>query len=48
LLTRSDDDTLKKVLLASVATALARKLLPVPGGPYKRMPRQGVRLPVKR
>lgn len=33
LLTRSDDDTEKKVLFASVATALARNDLPVPGGP---------------
>jgi hypothetical protein len=33
LLTRSDDDTEKKVeLLASVATAFARYDLPVPGG----------------
>lgn len=47
LLTKSLDDTLKNVLFASVATALARKLLPVPGGPYIRIPRHGVRLPVK-
>jgi hypothetical protein len=38
---------LKKVLFASVATAFARKLLPVPGGPYSKIPLQGVRLPVK-
>lgn len=47
LLTRSDDEILKKVLLASVATAFARKLLPVPGGPYSRIPLHGVLLPVK-
>mmetsp|Transcript_4736 Transcript_4736/g.16654 ORF Transcript_4736/g.16654 Transcript_4736/m.16654 type:complete len:247 (-) Transcript_4736:192-932(-) len=45
--TRSEEDTLKKVLFASVATALARKDLPVPGGPYSRMPFQGLRLPEK-
>ena len=33
-----DADILKKVVLHSVATALARRVLPVPGGPYKRMP----------
>lgn len=43
--TRSDDETEKKVELASVATALARNDLPVPGGPYSKMPFQGVRLP---
>ncbi len=31
--------------LASVATALARWDLPVPGGPYRRMPFQGSRGP---
>lgn len=48
LLTRSDELTLKKVLFASVATAFARYDFPVPGGPYSRIPRHGVRLPVKR
>ena len=38
LLTRSDELIAKKVLSASVATALARKDLPVPGGPYNRIP----------
>jgi hypothetical protein len=33
LLTKSDEDIEKKVLSHSVAQALARKLLPVPGGP---------------
>ena len=33
LLTRSEELTLKKVLFASVATAFAKKLFPVPGGP---------------
>ena len=33
-----DADMLKKVVLHSVATALARRVLPVPGGPYNRMP----------
>jgi hypothetical protein len=30
-----------------VAQALARNVFPVPGGPYKRIPFQGLRLPVK-
>jgi len=33
LLTKSLELTLKNVLFASVATAFARKLFPVPGGP---------------
>lgn len=38
----------KKVeLLASVATALARYDFPVPGGPNRRIPRQGVRFPTQ-
>mmetsp|Transcript_5634 Transcript_5634/g.11914 ORF Transcript_5634/g.11914 Transcript_5634/m.11914 type:complete len:319 (+) Transcript_5634:421-1377(+) len=45
--TRSDEDTEKNVDWASVATALARYDLPVPGGPYNRMPFHGRRLPVK-
>mmetsp|Transcript_34224 Transcript_34224/g.87535 ORF Transcript_34224/g.87535 Transcript_34224/m.87535 type:complete len:268 (+) Transcript_34224:622-1425(+) len=45
--TRSEDETLKKVESASVAMALARYDLPVPGGPYSRMPDQGLRAPVK-
>lgn len=43
---RSEEETEKKVeLLASVATALARYDFPVPGGPNRRMPLHGVRLP---
>ena len=45
--TRSCEEMLKKVESASVATALARYDFPVPGGPYSRMPLQGLRLPVK-
>jgi hypothetical protein len=30
-----------------VAQAFARKVLPVPGGPYKSIPLQGVRSPTK-
>jgi hypothetical protein len=48
LLTRSEELTLKKVLLASVATAFARYDFPVPGGPYSKIPFHGVRFPVKR
>lgn len=33
LLTRSEEETEKKVLSHSVAQAFAKKLLPVPGGP---------------
>lgn len=33
LLVRSAEETEKKVELASVAQAFARKVLPVPGGP---------------
>ena len=43
--TRSEEETEKKVPFASVATALARYDLPVPGGPYSRMPFHGLRLP---
>ena len=43
---RSEDETEKNVeLFASVATAFARYDFPVPGGPNKRIPRQGVRFP---
>ena len=35
---RVEDDTLKKVVLHSVATALARRVFPVPGGPTKSTP----------
>lgn len=36
---------LKKVVEHSVATALASSVLPVPGGPYSRMPFQGASRP---
>ena len=36
-----DDDTLKKVVLHSVATALASMVLPVPGGPNISTPCRG-------
>lgn len=46
--TRSEEEMEKKVeLLASVATALARYDFPVPGGPNRRIPRQGVRFPTQ-
>ena len=45
--TRSELETEKKVELDCVAIALARYDLPVPGGPYSRMPLHGLRLPVK-
>merc|ERR1712079_10039 len=41
--TRSEEEIEKKVPSHSVAHALARKDLPVPGGPYKRIPLQGCR-----
>ena len=40
-----DAEMLKNVVAHSVATALARNDLPVPGGPYRRIPRHGLRLP---
>jgi len=40
-----EDDTLKKVVPHSVATALAKSVLPVPGGPTISTPRQGRRMP---
>lgn len=42
-----EEDTEKNLQSASVATALARYDFPVPGGPYRRMPFHGLRLPVK-
>mmetsp|Transcript_24543 Transcript_24543/g.50702 ORF Transcript_24543/g.50702 Transcript_24543/m.50702 type:complete len:214 (+) Transcript_24543:1013-1654(+) len=45
--TRSDDEIAKNLASASVATALARYDLPVPGGPYRRIPFQGLRFPTK-
>jgi len=35
---RVEEETLKKVVWHSVATALANMVLPVPGGPYMRTP----------
>lgn len=44
MLVRSLLETEKKVeVSASVATALARNDLPVPGGPNRRIPRHGLR-----
>mmetsp|Transcript_12141 Transcript_12141/g.21592 ORF Transcript_12141/g.21592 Transcript_12141/m.21592 type:complete len:261 (-) Transcript_12141:158-940(-) len=43
--TRSDDEIAKNLASASVATAFARYDLPVPGGPYRRIPFHGLRLP---
>ncbi len=40
-----DEDTLKKVVPHSVATAFASMVLPVPGGPTIKTPRQGRRIP---
>ena len=42
---RVDDETLKKVVPHSVATALASIVLPVPGGPTMSTPRHGRRMP---
>jgi hypothetical protein len=47
LLTILDADMLKNVVSVSVATALAKSVFPVPGGPYKRRPFQGESIPVK-
>lgn len=48
MLTKSAELTLKKVDLDSVATALAKKDFPVPGGPYNKIPLQGVLFPVNK
>merc|ERR1719265_769027 len=46
--TRSEELIEKNVESHSVAQALARYDLPVPGGPYSRIPFQGLRLPSNR
>jgi hypothetical protein len=46
LLTIVDADILKNVVLHSVATALANKVFPVPGGPYKSNAFHGDNIPV--
>ncbi|KNC30179.1 hypothetical protein FF38_00824 [Lucilia cuprina] len=43
-----EEETLKNVVPHSVATALANIVLPVPGGPTIRTPRQGLRIPLKK
>lgn len=45
--TKSDDETDKNVASASVATAFAKKDLPVPGGPKSKIPFHGFLFPVK-
>jgi len=45
LLIRSEEDIEKKVASAIVAQALAKNVLPVPGGPYYKIPFQGVLIP---
>lgn len=47
MLIKSDDDTEKNVPYAYVAHAFAKYVLPVPGGPYSRIPFHGFLLPVK-
>lgn len=47
MLIKSDEETEKKVPSASVAQAFAKNVLPVPGGPYNKIPFQGFLLPVK-
>ena len=47
MLIKSDEETEKKVPSASVAQAFAKNVLPVPGGPYSKIPFQGFLLPVK-
>jgi hypothetical protein len=46
LLIKSDEETEKNVPSASVAQAFAKKVFPVPGGPYNNIPFQGFLLPV--
>mmetsp|Transcript_22520 Transcript_22520/g.52515 ORF Transcript_22520/g.52515 Transcript_22520/m.52515 type:complete len:219 (-) Transcript_22520:209-865(-) len=45
---REEAEIEKNVQLASVATAFASKVLPVPGGPNNKSPLGGERMPVKR
>lgn len=40
-------ESAKKTASDSVAQALAKKVFPVPGGPYRRMPLQGYLIPTK-
>ena len=47
MLTTEEAEMLKKVVLHSVATARASMVLPVPGGPYNRMPFHGEHRPVR-
>jgi hypothetical protein len=42
---KSEEEIEKKVASHSVAHALAKNVLPVPGGPYKRIPFQGLIIP---
>jgi len=44
---RVAEETLKKVVQHSVATAFASIVLPVPGGPTMRTPRHGLLIPRK-
>lgn len=44
--TKSEDETEKKVELASVATAFAKNDFPVPGGPYNKIPFHGTLFPM--
>ena len=44
---RVDEETLKNVVLHSVATALARRVFPVPGGPTINTPFHGLLMPLK-
>lgn len=36
----------KKLYLHSVATALANNVFPVPGGPYNKIPRYGIKIAI--
>jgi hypothetical protein len=47
LLASDEAEMLKKVILASEATALAIMVFPFPGGPYNNNPLEGARNPVK-
>jgi hypothetical protein len=44
---KSEEDTEKNVPSASVAQAFAKYVFPVPGGPYMRIPFQGILAPSK-
>lgn len=48
MLIKSEEEIEKNVPEASVAHAFAKKVFPVPGGPYNKIPFQGILAPVNK